>query len=118
MFTGLLLSGVLAAATQLSPAILGPASVPREVPDAPFARLFEPPQPSGAPQARDRQPGEQAPRLIPPGRRAVGPRTKIVCGMTLLIVGAEADPEMPKPPKDGVTYTMRRYPPPACGKEK
>jgi hypothetical protein len=39
--------------------------------------------------------------------------------MTLIIVDSGADAAMARPaPRDGITYTMRRYPPPACGKGK
>lgn len=47
------------------------------------------------------------------------PKTKVVCGMTLIIVGAEPDPGMVKPrPDSGTRYPIKRMPPPACGEEK
>jgi hypothetical protein len=80
-------------------------------PALPFSRLFAtplqlPPQVSPGPSSRV-------------DAAAHGPRRKVVCGMTLLIVGSEPDPRMvtPKPDRD-TRFTMRRYDPPACGKEK
>ena len=104
MFTGLILSGLLAVATQ-ELSLLGPAKpVPPEKPDPAFSGLFS-----------TQTPGDRQPRPAEP-KRGASPRTKVVCGMTLLLVGPQTDPAMPKPsPKDHVTYTMRRYPPPACG---
>jgi hypothetical protein len=101
MFAGLILSGLLAAAPQLPAPAVPSAPSPPQKPDPAFSSLFEAPKPeAGEPASRTR------------------PRTKVVCGMTLLLVRPDADPEMPRPaPKDGLTYTMRRYPPPACGKE-
>jgi hypothetical protein len=121
MLTGLVLSGVLALAPQLPPAAGGTAPPRQDAPAAPFSRLFEPATPGTAEtQLIPGVPPRPAPRLVPPATQApAGPRTKVVCGMTLIIVGSELDPDMPKAPrKDGVTYTMRRFPPPACGKEK
>ncbi len=120
MVTGLILSAALAATPQLAPAGGRAAALPNEKPGALFSGLFDPAVTGGGEtRAGEMQPGDfQQPRVLPPVRRASNPRTKIVCGMTLLIVGSDNDPEMPRPaPKEGVTYTMRRYPPPACGKE-
>lgn len=111
MFAALVLSGVLSVAPQLQPPQARPAPEPGERADAPFARLFQVPKP-GEGEPQDRQ-------LLPPQTDRRNQRTKIVCGTTLIIVGSEVDPDMPRPtPKEGVTYTMRRYPPPACGKDK
>lgn len=106
MFTGLILSGLLAAATQ-QPLAPGPANPPSSGrPDPAFSHLF------AAVAQGDSQPAR------PAAPRRAKPRAKIVCGMTLLFVGPEGDPTMTKPaPKDHVTYTIRRYPPPACGDE-
>ena len=96
------------------------AALPNEKPSALFSRLFDPAATGGAEVRAGEMPPRdlQGPRVLPPVRRAPNPRTKIVCGMTLLIVGSDNDPDMPRPvPKEGVTYTMRRYPPPACGKD-
>ena len=77
----------------------------------PYSELF-----SGSVKAR---PGAGQWRILPePGRSQAptrGPRAKVVCGMTLLLVGPDVDPKMAKPPAaDGTRYTMRRYPAPAC----
>jgi hypothetical protein len=122
MFAGLILSGVLGAASQqlppstavpvpqTSPPVSSPAISRPEQPGRAFSRLFQA-QPEVKPQP---QPEPQ------PQVRARQSRTKVVCGMTLILVGPETDPNMPKqPPKDGgVRYTMRRYPPPACGQNE
>ena len=110
MITGLILSGVVGVALQLPPpsAATRPPG-PREKADAPFSGLFDP----------SKQPGENPKDLKFEVRRTPGPRTKIVCGTTLIIVGSEIDPEMAKPtPNEGTRFTMRRYPPPACGKDE
>lgn len=65
-------------------------------------------------------------RILPPneGRspmvtRRSSPRSKVVCGTTIIMVDPEAAPKMPRltpEGKDGVHYTMRKMPPPACGR--
>lgn len=128
MAAGLVLAILLAAApptdqwpaaTARLPAPVAGASLPspqRDPPSDVYSRLFSPQ--SGAPGL----PGKQiAP--APPPRDAepdidTRPRTKIVCGMTLIIVGAEPDPAMVKPrPESGTQYPIRRMAPPACGKK-
>jgi hypothetical protein len=111
MFTGLILSGMLAAAPQLPPTSTTTEAATPDKPDRPFAQLFAAMPPDAE------QPGTSRPPT--PARRTSGPRTKVVCGMTLLLVGPDADAGMARPtPKDGVTYTMRRYPPPMCGQDR
>ena len=76
----------------------------------PYSGLFSPSPSISPPQFRF--------RFDPPGpdSRDRRPRRKVVCGMTLILVEPGSDPSMAKPTPDrGVTYTMRGYPPPACG---
>lgn len=127
MLAALALAGVLIAASAAAQVPARPAAdgVPVQSTRAtPFSGLFTVP-PTGsaslAGNAAQRRPGE-TPRfdLRPAPRQAPRtPRSKIVCGTTLIIVGSEPDPHMVQPkPDQGVTYTMRRYPPPACGKDE
>jgi hypothetical protein len=110
-----------AAAAQL-PAPAGRASVPAAQPGPPsdvYSRLFRGSPQGGAPSL----PGKQAaPAPPPPAKELVvdtRPRTKIVCGTTLIIVGAEPDPAMVKPrPEGGTQYPIKRMAPPACGQKK
>jgi len=111
MFTGLILSGILATAPQLAPAGTAAPPAPAGKPDPAFARLYTIVQPP----ASQPEPNRQEP--VPADAR--GPRRKVVCGMTLLLVGPEADADMVRPaPKEGPTFTMRRVAPPVCGKER
>jgi len=108
----------VAVAAQVSkvqpPARPGPAvrlSLPSTPQPGPYSKLF-----SG--QLKAEPEGGQW-RIIPepkPNEPVAKPRTKVVCGMTLIFVDpAEVDPKMPNPtPKDGTRYTMRNFPAPAC----
>ncbi len=117
MIPGLVAAGVLAAAAssaQLPASPAAPAGDPGgAAPATIYSELFSPVS----------QPGSQAPRfrfrLPQPDTARNKPRNKVVCGMTLIIVGSQADAAMVKPrPKDRVTYPIKRYPPPACGKDE
>ncbi|RPJ52840.1 MAG: hypothetical protein EHM24_33725 [Acidobacteria bacterium] len=108
--------GVAAQMPQVRPpAARGPAvelSQPSTPQPGPYSKLF-----SGQLKA---QPEGGLWRLIPEPKQnepaVKKPRTKVVCGMTLVLVDpVEVDPEMTKPtPKQGVRFTMRNFPAPAC----
>jgi hypothetical protein len=98
-----------------APAKPGPAvqlSLPSPPQSGPYSKLFSgefKPQPEGGqwriiPEPRENQ---------PVARKT---RTKVVCGMTLILVDpAEVDPKMPNTtPKNDTRYTMRSFPAPAC----
>lgn len=111
MMTGLILSGVLALALELPPPPAQATPRPGAKAESPYFGLFDPAQ---GPKARP----PKIPRFEVPGGLPA-PRTKIVCGTTLIIVGSPVDEEMVKPvPESDVRYTMRRVPPPACGKDE
>lgn len=127
MLTALVVAGLLTAGSspeQLTvPAGSGqPAGRPSE----PFSTLFSPaaPAPAGPafavvlPAAPNG--GDKGVVYVPETTRRDGrARTKVVCGMTLLIVGSEPDPDMVKPrPDSGTKYAIRRVPPRVCGQEK
>ncbi len=117
MIPGLVAAGVLAAAAS-SAQLPAPPAAPTSEPGgaavpAVYSELF----------SATSQPGSRAPRfrfrLPQPDTSRDKARSKVVCGMTLIIVDSRPDASMVKPrPKDGVTYPIRRYPPPACGKDE
>ena len=50
--------------------------------------------------------------------RRASPKTKVVCGMTVIIVDGSIDPKMAISPKpDGGEFTIRRMPKPMCGEK-
>jgi hypothetical protein len=110
MLAGLLLSGSVA----LSVAQLPPpeAATAQKTVAPPFSKLFlvTPPQ---EPRPREQQP-------TPPERRDARqrPQTKVVCGMTVMIVDGSPDPAIAhETPKAGTIFPMRRVPPRVCGPE-
>ena len=115
ILAAVLIAAVAEVAPQASPAAQpGTRSVSPSLPSTtvaePFSKLFGAPAGPAATQWRI-IPG---PRQEPQGKR---PRTKVVCGMTLILVDpADVDPKMPIPtPKpDGARFTMRNFPAPAC----
>jgi hypothetical protein len=128
MFTGLFLSGLVALATAQAPPPQTPSSptardTAPQAPDPAFSTLFTLPAQAwpGSIIAVPPDPGQAPSRPAEPQKRLTGPRSKVVCGMTLILIGPDADRdrEMSKtPPKGSVIYPMRRVPPPACGKDE
>jgi hypothetical protein len=102
MLRVLVLSGLFA--TSLVSVATAAPQTPNLGPSRPFSRLF----------GGEVKPSPAAPLFTPkPLAPAEGQRRKTVCGMPIL-VPEPVDPEMVRHPKDGVTYTMRFVPPPAC----
>jgi len=109
-------AGVAAQVSRLpAPAKPGPTvelSLPSAPAPGPYSNLF--------PGTLKAEPGKGQWTIIPgpngEQREVQKPRTKVVCGMTLILVDAvEMDREMvTSVPKDGTRFTMRGYPAPAC----
>jgi len=110
--TGLLLPGVVVAALASGQAPAPPVSAqPEATPTAPFSKLF------GAARPATRTHDLFAPDLRQAEAKKA-PQTKVICGM-VVVVPVPIDSRMVRPiPKDGVTYTMRYVPPPACARDK
>jgi hypothetical protein len=119
LLVALVLAVPAAAAAQVSPlpapATGGPSvrlSLPAPPAPGPYANLFR--GPIEIPKDRGQW------RVIPEPKReepeARRPRTKVVCGMTLILVDpVETDRGMTKPvPNEGTRFTMRSFPAPAC----
>ena len=71
------------------------------------------PHPYGIPQKHRTTLFE--PRIILPQRDGA-PMRRIVCGTTLLEATPDVDPKMTVEPRHDVTFSIRTYPRPACGK--
>lgn len=129
MAAGLVLAVLLAAAPPIdSPARPGNLSGGGQ---GPGDRLLVVPQPPAAPsevysglfRLEGQAPEKPAQPSSPPKALVIEsrpqPKTKIVCGTTLIIVGSEADPAMVKPrPESQTRYPIGRMPPPACGQKE
>jgi hypothetical protein len=74
---------------------------------SPYSKLFE--VRSALTQAVQQEAQQAA-------QAAGAPKTRVVCGMTIIEVGPELDPKMAvSPPKDdNVRYTIRAIDPPVC----
>jgi hypothetical protein len=46
------------------------------------------------------------------------PKSRVVCGTVLLEANPDVDPRMTAEPRHDVTFLIRAYPRPACGKSK
>jgi hypothetical protein len=115
MLTGLALAGLLVAATASAGDQLpekrdgGTWGQPRSLPQG-WTRVWVP---DGKGSILPNTPVQ-----LPNGKPRA-PRSKVVCGTTLIIVDSTVDPEMVKPkPDQGRKFPIRRYPPPACGSER
>jgi hypothetical protein len=102
MLRVLVLSGLTV--TFLVSVMAAAPQTPTGGPSPPYSKLLR----------RDMEPPPSV-RILAPQPSAGGqtPRSKTVCG-TVILVPDRVDPEMVKRPKDDVTYTIRRVPPPAC----
>jgi len=58
-----------------------------------------------------------APRVTFPQMRTEA-RSKIVCGTRMVEANPSLDPRMTAEPRTDITFTIRTYPRPACGKAK
>ena len=88
------------------------ARIPTGQQPGPYSKLF-----SGQLNLQTAEEGKGI--VFEPGKgqpAVVRPRTKVVCGMTLILVDpADVDPKMPtQKPDDGTRFTMRQFPAPAC----
>jgi hypothetical protein len=102
MLRVLVLSGLIAAS--LLSVVAATPQTPNPGPSQPFSELFR----------GDSKPSPAAPLFGPqPSARSAQPKSKVVCGMVILVPD-RIDPGIVKPPKNDVTYTMRVVPPPAC----
>ncbi len=110
MLPGLMLSGLLFAALAWGETSVAPVMRQQKpAPPGPFQTLF------GAAHQAHSTARLFVPRVREPQQT---PDRKDVCGM-IVIVPKATDPGMVKPiPADGVTYTIRRIPPPACSDTK
>lgn len=98
----LVLSGLIAAS--LVSVVSATPQTPNSGPFQPFSKLFR----------AERMPAPAAPLFRPqPAARSEKPKSKVVCGM-LVLVPDRIDPGIVKRPKGDVTYTMRFVPVPAC----
>jgi hypothetical protein len=98
----LVLSGLIAAS--LLSIVTAAPQTPNPTPSQPFSKLFR----------GDSKPSQARPLFGPqPSARSEMPRSKVVCGM-LVLVPDRIDPGMVKRPKNDVIYAMRFVPPPAC----
>jgi hypothetical protein len=96
------LSGLIAAS--LLSVVSAAPQPPNPGPTQPFSKLFR----------GDSKPSQARPLFGPqPSARSEIPKSKVVCGMTILVPD-RIDPGIVKHPKNGVTYTMRFVPLPAC----
>ena len=102
MLRTLLLSGLMAAA--LVSIVTAAPQTPNPGLSQPFSTLFR----------DNREPSPAAPLFRrQPSARSEIPKSKVVCGMTILVPD-RIDPGMVKRPKNDVIYAMRFVPPPAC----
>jgi hypothetical protein len=124
MVTALVVAGLLAVGSPSAQLEAAAANVqPAARASEPFSKLFTQATPSPeTPRRLFIVPAARGPEGTPPKTDLDSPRrprTKVVCGTTLIIVGSEPDPNMVKPlPETGTKYLIRRVPPRVCGQEK
>ena len=109
MLVGLFLSAVLAMTSP--PAQAAATSRAAEPVGTPYSRLFQHNlQGAVIAQSLDDVTGSSRHQV-----RAKAPRSKVVCGMTILMVEPTIDPTLVQPVPPGREFTMRRVRPRVCG---